>query len=125
MSSHKNYDHLLRQRYHSDGSGGPSITVTSSGDDTIKTTTKEAEEVEEMEHFFQRKHGWRILFYLPYDPVWEGFVIFVIIMDLFVLSVVVTQEFFDKKGLRNLLCECGTFCQRRASTDSLNFQLLI
>lgn len=107
MSQRKASEPLFRQRNYSEASG-PSITVTSSEDTLETAVAKEGEEAEEVEHFTQRKHSRRFLLYLPYDPVWESFVMILIMLDLFFLSLVVTQEFLDEEDKRNLLCEFGT-----------------
>lgn len=81
----------FRQRHYSEISGRSGLTTLS--EDTISINEEETQEEEEKidDVFFQHNLGWNFFLYLPFDPVWEVFIIFVIITDLVGLTVVDTN----------------------------------
>lgn len=81
--------HSFRQRRYSEVSGRSGLTTLS--EDTLSTTGEEAQDddaEEKFDDFFQHNIGWKFFLYLPFDPVWEVFVIFLIITDLIGLTIV-------------------------------------
>lgn len=77
----------IRRRRYSEASG-PSSTDTSQSPEEREEQDGEEDKLDHLLHY---SLGWRILLYLPFDPIWESFVMIVIIMDLFFLSLLLTQ----------------------------------
>lgn len=95
----------FRTRHYSDVSARSNPISVDELSFASSTVLKDEDETETEEHFFERRFGWRLLFYLPVDPVWECFIMVMVILDLFILSLVVNHNYVHEEGKRNLLCE--------------------
>lgn len=82
--------HSFQQRRYSEVSGGRSLVSLDTSNESSNKGSGDAEEEEhdrELEGFQQRKLGWKLLLHLPFDPIWENFIITIVIFDLALMTV--------------------------------------
>lgn len=86
----------FRQRHHSNRSGQSSADVSQDASEATFQEESGDDQDEEIEQLLKSDLGWKIILYLPYDPVWSMFVSLIMIIDIALISIYLTQEYINE-----------------------------
>lgn len=94
----------FRQRHYSDRSFHSTTTGSLAPSESTVGSDIQIDEDEKVE-YFEKGHGWKTILYLPFDAVWQQFIVGCMILNLF-LSTKRCIQGRIREGGTGIVCFC-------------------